>query len=555
MFKLPTACVVLIAALPGATCTAVAATANATPDLGARIDKMLSATYKADAPGITIIVVKDGKTLLHKGYGLADLVQRRPLTSDTVLRIASLTKQFTSTAVLMLVDEGKIKLDDDITTYLPDYPTKGKKITIEHLLTHTSGIVSYTSKPDLDETREYTVQQMIDSFKNDPLEFEPGSNYKYNNSGYFLLGAIIEKVSGKTYDKFVEERIFVPLGMTRTAYEGHERSKAEHAQGYTRSPQGFDLCSPMSMSQPYAAGALVSTVDDLARWDAAVSSGKLLKAANWQRAFTPYVLSTGKDTAYGYGWGVGSFRGVKMVSHDGGINGFNSFVLRLPSEKVYVATLSNAESGVVAASEAAYKAAAIAIGKPFPDQEIKLAPALLDAYTGVYRIGGVGANDMNTVRRDGERLILQRSGSPSFVLQAFSEDGFFTTNDLTTYEFTRDESGKSTRLIVHFPTADRAGPRTGDALPARVAIKIDPAVFDAYIGRYQLGPNSVLTVSRKGGRFWFDDNGQPKTEMFPLNSKVLFSNDIDVELRFDDAKPGQLVVAQGGGQITATKLP
>ena len=164
----------------------------------------------------TACVVKDGKTLLRKGYGLADLAQHRPLTPDTVLRIASLTKQFTATAVLMLVDEGKIKLDDDITAYLPDYPTRGKKITIEHLLTHTSGIVSFTSKPDLDDTTEYTVQQMIDSFKNDPLEFEPGSHYKYNNSGYFLLGVILEKVSGKTYDKFLEERIFVPLGMGGT---------------------------------------------------------------------------------------------------------------------------------------------------------------------------------------------------------------------------------------------------------------------------------------------------------------------------------------------------
>jgi CubicO group peptidase (beta-lactamase class C family) len=216
---------------------------------------------------------------------LADLAQQRPLTPDTVLRIASLTKQFTATAILMLVDEGKIKLDDDITAYLPDYPTKGKKITIEHLLTHTSGIVSFTSKPDLDLAKEYTVQQMIDSFKNDPLEFEPGSRYKYNNSGYFLLGAIIEKVSGKTYDKFVEERIFVPLGMTRTAYEGHERTKAERAQGYMHSEQGFVPSAVMSMSVPYAAGALVSTVDDLARWDAAVSSGKLLKASSWHRAF------------------------------------------------------------------------------------------------------------------------------------------------------------------------------------------------------------------------------------------------------------------------------
>lgn len=553
MLRLSPACAVFAVVLSGAMYKANAAPARA--DLGARIDKALSATYKADAPGITIIVVKDGKTLLRKGYGLADVAQRRPLTPDTVLHIASITKQFTSTAVLMLVDEGKIKLDDDITVYLPDYPTHGKKISIEHLLTHTSGIVSYTSKDNTDRPKDPTVQQMIDTFKNDPLEFAPGSRYKYNNSGYYLLGAIIEKVSGETYDKFVEKRIFVPLGMTRTAYQGHERGKTVPALGYIQSPQGFTPSPPIIPSGPYAAGALVSTVDDLARWDAAVSNGKLLKAASWQRAFTPYVLSTGKETTYGYGWELGSFRGAKAVFHDGGIDGFNSFALRLPDEKVYVAVLSNAETGIAPASDAAYRAAAIAVGKPFPDLEVKLAPALLDSYTGIYRIEGFGANGMNVVRRDGDHLTVQRSGGPQHTLKAYSENGFFSTTELFTYEFTRDASGKVTQLIVHLPTADKAGQRTGDAPPMRVAVKTDPTTFDAWLGRYQLSPKLVLTLSREGERFWFGGPNQPNFEMFTLSGKVLFSNEIDVELRFDDAKPGQLTLVQGGSKVTATKLP
>lgn len=185
-------------------------------DVAARIDQVLAATYEADAPGATVIVVKDGKTILRKAYGLADVEHKQPLAPDTPMRLGSITKQFTSTAILMLVDEGKIKLDDDITVYLPDYPSQGKKVTIEHLLTHTSGIVSYTGKPDYmaNMQKDLTVRQMVDSFKNDPLEFAPGSRYRYNNSGYFLLGAIIEKVSGQTYDKFVEQRIFVPPPMS-----------------------------------------------------------------------------------------------------------------------------------------------------------------------------------------------------------------------------------------------------------------------------------------------------------------------------------------------------
>jgi CubicO group peptidase (beta-lactamase class C family) len=549
---------------PSITCAAIAvlltsplvhAAPDASAEVAARIDQVLSAAYKADGPGATVIVVKDGKTLFRKAYGLADLEHKLPLAPDTVMRIGSLTKQFTSTGILMLVEEGKIKLDDDITVYLPDYPTRGKKITIEHLLTHTSGIVSYTGKPGYRSSmaNDLTVQQMIDSFKNDPLDFEPGSRYQYNNSGYFLLGAIIEKVSGKPYYKFVEERIFVPLGMNNTAYEGHERSKAGRALGYTGGPQGFAPSARLSMTQPYAAGSLVSTVDDLARWDAAVSSGKLLKSASWQRAFTSYTLASGAPTNYGYGWELGNFRERPMIGHSGGIPGFNAYALRVPAEKLYVAVISNANSSLMSAGDAAFQAAAIAVGKPFPAyKEVKLDAKLLDAYAGVYRVAG---SDTRTVRRDGERLVMQRAGRPPQTVQAFSETGFFMPDSLTWFEFKRDATGKATQMVVHQPTEDQASPRIGDAPPQRVAVKIDHAKFDAVAGRYQLTPNFVIELTRDGDRYWTQASNQPKIEVFALNERTFFSNAIDAELRFDEAAPGQIVLAQGGRELKGAKLP
>jgi CubicO group peptidase (beta-lactamase class C family) len=549
---------------PSPVCAAVAvllaaplvhAAPDASRDAAARIDQVLSATYQADAPGVTVIVVKDGTTLLRKAYGLADVEHKQPLAPDTPMRLGSVTKQFTSTAILMLVEEGKIRLDDDITVYLPDYPTQGKKITIEHLLTHTSGIVSYTGKPGYmaGMQKDVTVPQMVDSFKNDPLEFAPGSRYKYNNSGYFLLGAIIEKVSGQTYDKFVEQRIFVPLGMTRSAYEGHERDKAARALGYSGAPGGFKPAMPLSMTQPYAAGSLVSTVDDLARWDAAVSSGKLLKAASWQRAFTPYTLADGASTNYGYGWSVGKLKGTPMISHGGGINGFNTYVLRLPAEKVYVAVLSNADSGLMQADDAAMRAAAIAIGKPFPDyKEVMLPAAALDALSGTYKFDA-GVN--RVFRRDNERLVMQRAGRPPVVLNAFSETGFFIPGTLSAVEFGRDAQGRPTTVTLRAYDGEQAGQRTGDAPPPRVAVKIDNAKFDAYVGRYQLAPKFVIELSRDGDRYWTQASGQPKLEVFALNDRTFFSNQVDAELRFDDAQPGQMVLAQGGREIKGVKLP
>jgi len=312
----------------------------------AQIDAAIGPQYQSNEPGAVVLVVQNGKTIFRKAYGMADVAKGTPLTPDMQLRLGSITKQFTSTAILLLVDEGKIRLDDDITRFLPDYPTRGTRITVENLLNHTSGIVNFTSKPGFDAHAgdDMSVAAMIDSFKNDPLDFAPGTRWNYSNSGYFLLGAIIEKVAGQSYADFMAQRIFTPLGMRDTAYEGHERGKAIRAAGYTKGANGVAPSVNISMSQPYAAGALVSTVDDLARWDAAVTAGKLLKAATWQRAFTKTRLADGTFFDYGYGWEIGALEGVPTIAHDGGIDGFSTFALRVPSRQLYVVVLRNTDT-------------------------------------------------------------------------------------------------------------------------------------------------------------------------------------------------------------------
>jgi D-alanyl-D-alanine carboxypeptidase len=541
---------------PAAAASGVAPVAAAMPSqaLDSRIDSVIAPYFKASAPGATVIVVKDGKTVFRKAYGMANVAAKQPMTPEMVLRLGSITKQFTSTAILMLVDEGKIALDDEITKFLPDYPTRGKKITVEHLLTHTSGIVSYTDRPGYraNMNADLTVSQMIDSFKNDPLQFEPGSLWRYNNSGYFLLGAIIEKVSGQPYAKFIEQRIFVPLGMSRTAYEGQERGPVQLAAGYSALGSGFEASPALSMTQPYAAGALVSTVDDLARWDAAVSSGKLLKESSWKKAFTPYTLNTGKSTSYGYGWEMGKLQGVPMISHGGAINGFNTFALRLPAEKVYVAVLSNADSGLVRANVVASKAAAIAIGRPFPEyKEIALDRARLDAYAGVYQIDQA---NKRTFRRVQDHLVVQRAGRPAFAVRAFSNTGFFIPDTLDWFEFTRNAKGEVTQVLLHQGENIRVSQRIGEAPPERKAVKIANGSFDARAGRYQFTPQLTLELSREGDRFFAQGTGQPRLEIFALNENTFFSNEVDAELRFDPAAPEAPVLIQGGRDVKGRKL-
>lgn len=522
--------------------------------LGARIDAALSPYYKSDAPGATVIVVKDGKTVFRKAYGMADLAAKRPLTPDTALRIGSITKQFTSTAILMLADEGKLALNDPITKFLPDYPTHGRTITIEHLLTHTSGIPSYTSKPSYmqDMARDMTVSQLIDSFKDDPLDFEPGTRYSYDNSGYVLLGAIIEKVSGMPYADFLQQRIFSPLGMTHTAYEGHERGIFPHAVAYSPGADGFQVSPSLSMTQPYAAGALVSSVNDLARWDAAVASGKLLKAASWQRAFTSYVLANGRNTGYGYGWEIMKLRGVPAIGHGGAITGFRSYALRVPSAKVYVAVLDNADGAVTSPDGTALRAAAIAIGKPFPEyKETAVDPKLLDAYSGLYAID---SKHELTIRRAGDHLTIQGPGGPLVALRAFSESGFFEPGSVNWVEFKAGDANAAPRMLMHRGDMESVHARVG-AVDERRAVAISHAAFDLRAGRYAFPNGLVIELSRDGDRLFAQANNQPKLQIYALGDNAFFSDQANAELRFNDADPANAVVLnQNGMQFNGKKI-
>jgi len=527
------------------------ASALAERDLASRIDAAIAPYFKADAPGATVIVVKDGRPVLRRAYGMADTTKGVKMAPEMALRLGSITKQFTSTAILMLAEEGKLSLDDDITRHLPDYPTRGKKITIEHLLTHTSGIASYTGKPGYGAgmTKDVTVAEMIDSFKNDPLDFEPGSQYRYNNSGYFLLGAIIEKISGQTYASFLEQRIFKPLGMQDTYYEGIGHGKAPVAAGHTRSAAGFGPAKPLSMTQPYAAGSLVSTVDDLAKWDAAIAGGKLLKPASWRRAFTSYRLADGKATNYGYGWDVNKVQGETAMGHGGGINGFATYALRLPEQKVYVAVLTNSDAGPANPGVVARKAAGIAIGKPYREfKEVALDAAALDAVAGTYEIEkGV----QRIFLRQGGGLAMQRTGRPPVPVKAASATEFFVPGALDWFAFQRNAGGKVTG-VTHYQDGNPVlNPRIGDAPPARQAVKIANASFDARAGRYELAPGFVLELTREGDRYFAQATGQGRLEIFPMSESAFFSQQVDAEISFD----GQdLVLKQGGRNTPGRKL-
>jgi CubicO group peptidase (beta-lactamase class C family) len=330
-------------------------------DNAAAIDELLKKTFNPGEPGAAVIVVKDGRVVLRKGYGMANMELGVQIEPDMIFRLGSITKQFTAVAILMLAEQGKLSISDEITKHLPDYPTQGHKITIEHLLTHTSGIKSYTSLPEWRPLwrKDVSLKEMIDMFKDKPMEFAPGERYKYNNSGYVLLGAIIEKVSGQPYQDFIEKNIFAPLGMKHSFYDNTQRIISRRVAGYSKSKDGYVNAEYLSMSWPHAAGALMSSVDDLALWDASLYTEKLVKQESLKRAWTPYVLGDGKPTRYGYGWAISTVEGHRAIEHGGGIHGFATSAVRLPEDRVFVAILTNRDSG---APNLGHKIAALAVG-------------------------------------------------------------------------------------------------------------------------------------------------------------------------------------------------
>jgi CubicO group peptidase (beta-lactamase class C family) len=424
-------------------------------NLAATFDADLAKMFKANEPGAAAIVVKDGQVIFRKGYGMAHLELGVANAPDHIFRIGSITKQFTAVSILMLMEQGKLALTDEITKFLPDYPTQtlaqGRKITIEHLLTHTSGIVSYTGLPEwrVQWRKDLTMAELIDLFKNKPMEFAPGESYKYNNSAFVLLGAIIEKVSGMKYGEFVEQKIFTPLGMTSSFYDNTQRIIPRRAAGYDRNGANYVNAEYLSMSHPHAAGALMSTVDDLAKWDAALYTEKLVKQDSLKRAWTSYVLASGKPTDYGYGWGVAKLEGMQMLAHGGGIHGFTCDAVRLPETRVYVAILTNRGGGT---GNLARKFAVLASGKewhePKPPETkpvVTVSETVLERYVGEYQLAPTFSI---TITREGAKLFGQATGQQRFELMPESETKFNIAIVSAQIEFTV-EDGNATQLTFY----------------------------------------------------------------------------------------------------------
>jgi CubicO group peptidase (beta-lactamase class C family) len=407
--------------------------------LTSKVDEYMSTAIKRSRFSGSILVARDGQVLVSRGYGMANLEDEVSNTPQTKFRLGSLTKQFTAVAVLMLQERGALRVQDSVCNYLPQCPGAWQPITIHHLLTHTSGIQNsdYTETIKLPMSAANTIERL----KNKPLEFVPGRLFRPSNSNYILLGHIIEKVSGQSYDAFVRENIFKPLRMTNTDYDYPRRILKHRAAGYSLRGDTLVNALYIDMSVPYSAGGLYSTVEDLYLWDQALYTEKLVSKKSLAMMFTPFKGN------YGYGWYIAEQDGHRFISHSGWIDGFAASFARYTDDHVTVIVLSNMDSAPV--NTLARNIGAIVLGLRHDTLEerraVKIDSKIYDAYVGQYELA---PNFIITITKEGNKLMGQATGHPLVELFPESENEFFIKEFDAKIKFVKSDRGPVTHSVV-----------------------------------------------------------------------------------------------------------
>lgn len=534
----------------------------------------------------SVLVSDNGQVLYKKGFGMANMEWDIANTPDTKHRLGSITKPFTAMLIMQLVAEGKLDLQAKVSTYLPDYSkTNGDKITIHHLLTHTSGTPNYTSFPDFFKKRSrdpYSPTEMVEMFADSSLIFTPGERFAYSNSGYIVLGAIIEKVTGKPYEEVLQEKILTPLKMNNTGYDHHSTVLKKRASGYEMKGSIPENAPYLDMSIPYAAGSLYSTVEDLFLWDQALYTEKLLPKKYRDMLFEKYVSAFGEY--YGYGWNVGEMAigntkdSLSFIGHSGGINGFTTFFMRMPEERASVILLNNTRNAPM--DDITIAINGILRGATYDLPKRSLANSLLTEImdkglkTGLSYYAHnkdsdeyvLSENEMNsigyTLLKEGKKM--EAEAVFKLNVEAFPN----SSNVYDSYGEALMEQGKNDLAIVNYKKSITLNPgnQNGIAMLKKLGVEtesilkdvtVSDTVLASYEGNYELKPGFVLTVSKEGSQLKAQATGQPAFDIFPKSETEFYVKVITAQITFNKNETGKvesLTLFQGGKEILGKRL-
>jgi len=517
-------------------------TLSALPEFKSLVDNIFKSATKERCPGAAVLVSRDGEIIYENAFGYADVGNEVPVTTETKFRIGSITKQFTAAAILKLQEEGKINVNDSLSAFIPDFP-RGNEVTIHHLLTHTSGIHSFTNRPDFMKyaTMHISPEDMIDTIKNLEYDFDPGESYLYNNSGYYILGYIIEKVSGKEYGEYLKETFFDPLGMKNTGVHGPLLLLDNEATGYSYEAGTLKKAINWDMTNAGGAGALYSTVKDLYIWNEALFNGKVLTDASLEAAFTPVVLNNNKKPEgmeYGYGWMFYKIRGSNFTAHGGGLHGFLSFLSRQPENNITIAVLCNSTpppEGINPGSNANLIAEYF-MWKDMEKQssystDTSVKASILKDYTGRYNYGR-GA--VLIVTLENNSLYAQLTGQSKYQIFPSSENEFHWKVVEACIKFIRDENGKVTHAIHSQGGQQFEVKKLEEEMP----VEVDPQIFDKYTGKYDYGNYFFITILKEEDKLYFQGTNLPKYQLLPASETEYFLKEMNVRIVFQKNEEG-----------------
>lgn len=550
-------------------------------DKAAKIDAIVQQYVANRQFNGTVLVAEHGKVIVKKGYGMANMEWNIPNTPDTKFRLGSITKQFTSMLIMQLVENGKLKLDGKVTDYLPNYPkATGDKVTIHHLLTHTSGIPSYTGFPKFFENMSrdpYTPDAFVKQFSELPLEFEPGTKYAYDNSGYFLLGVVIEKVTGKPYAQVLQEQILTPLGLQDTGYDLASPIIPKRAAGYEQQGERYVNAPYLDMSIPYAAGSMYSTVEDLYRWDQALYTDKLLSAKGKETMYTPFL------NHYAYAWNVGKLKvgqlsdSLLLIEHTGGINGFNTIISRVPKDKQLVVLLNN--TGGAPLGSIRRNILNILYDQPVEAPKKSIARELRKVASTASleqlrtRLTTLKANKDYTLSENemnGLGYELLGDGHTQEALNVFTLNAELFPASSNVYD-SRGEAymklGDKPAAIQDYKKSLALDARNtnaidklkvlGETVEAPKDAMVSEATLESYVGKYELAPSFAITISREGTKLFAQATNQSKLEIFPESPTRFYLKVVNAKLSFVQNAKGevdQLILHQNGRDLPGKRV-
>lgn len=524
--------------------------------------EMLESVYTEQTPGAVVVVSREGEVLMNRAFGMASLELDVPMSADHVLRLASVTKQYTAASILALAEDGKLSLDDSLSTFLPDFPIG--EVTVHQLLNHTSGIKSYTNIAgymDSERIREdLDTAGLIAVFADEPPDFAPGEQWAYNNSGYVLLGAIIEQVSGKPWNDFIRERLLEPLEIDSTDAYADSTVLPGRVSGYAGPADEPRNASYLSMTQPHAAGALMSAAIDVDRWQRALHGGRVLSDAMYERMIEPDPAAEEAygGHAYGYGLLIAEWMEQPVIFHGGGINGFATMTFWLPEAELSIVLLTNRAGPGYSNQDITLRLAGLAVDKPYPGElpPLDLPAEELAAYHGTYRID---EDSVRTLRVEDGRLISQRQGGPELRVVPVAGDRLVFEQSLSWFSVERDASGAIRAVALHQGWGEKPerAERISDEVSMRESVEIDVAELERLAGRYQLAPEFILTVHVENGNLEVQGTGQPSFIMQAESPVRFYNTQVGADIEFDLPETGPatgLTLFQGGQELPAPRL-